>query len=43
LKSYQCGANSFVSKPLDFSEFATTVSHLGVYWMLVNEPPGIEP
>jgi CheY-like chemotaxis protein len=43
LKSYQCGANSFVSKPLDFSEFATTVSHLGVYWMLINESPGIEP
>jgi CheY-like chemotaxis protein len=43
LKSYQCGANSFVSKPLDFSEFATTVSRLGVYWMLVNESPGIEP
>ena len=39
LQGYQSGANSFVRKPLDFSDFAETVSRLGVYWMAVNEPP----
>ena len=39
LRSYKCGANSFVRKPLDFSEFAETVARLGVYWIATNEPP----
>ncbi len=40
LASYEGGANSFVRKPLDFSEFAETVARLGVYWMVTNEAPG---
>ncbi len=36
-RSYQIGANSFVRKPVDFSEFAQTVACLGVYWLAVNE------
>ncbi|MCL5405946.1 MAG: response regulator [Deltaproteobacteria bacterium] len=39
LHSYKHGANSFVRKPLDFTEFAETVARLGVYWLLTNEPP----
>ncbi|PPK76720.1 hypothetical protein B0F87_103327 [Methylobacter tundripaludum] len=39
LKSYEVGANSFVRKPVDFSEFAETVARLGVYWLATNEPP----
>jgi len=39
LRSYECGANSYVRKPLDFSEFAETVARLGVYWVATNEPP----
>jgi len=38
LKSYQSGANSYVRKPVDFTQFATAVSQLGVYWMLLNQP-----
>ncbi|MDO8310730.1 MAG: response regulator [Sideroxyarcus sp.] len=34
--SYRLGANSFVSKPVGFEEFAKTVADLGLYWMLVN-------
>jgi len=41
LRSYQNGANSFVRKPLDFTEFVETVSRLGVYWVAINEPPWI--
>ncbi len=39
LWSYENGANSFVRKPLDFAELAETIVRLGVYWLLVNEPP----
>jgi hypothetical protein len=39
LRGYIHGANSFVRKPLDSSEFIETVSRLGVYWLAVNEPP----
>lgn len=37
--SYALGVNSFVSKPLQFDEFADTVAQLGLYWLLVNRPP----
>ncbi len=42
LRSYESGANSFVRKPLEFSEFAATVARLGVYWVVTNEPPGVK-
>lgn len=39
VKSYELGANSFVSKPVKFEDFADKVAKLGMYWMLVNKPP----
>lgn len=39
LKGYELGCNSFVRKPIDFAEFAETVSRLGVYWLATNDPP----
>jgi len=39
LRSYRDGANSFVRKPVAFSEFAEKVANLGVYWLATNEPP----
>ncbi|HWA37748.1 MAG TPA: response regulator [Burkholderiales bacterium] len=38
LRSYETGANSYVRKPVEFSAFASAVSQLGVYWMLLNQP-----
>jgi len=38
-ESYKLGANSFVSKPVEFDNFAEVVSQLGFYWVLVNKPP----
>lgn len=38
-ESYRLGANSFVRKPLDFTEFVETVASLGVYWLATNKPP----
>jgi two-component system response regulator len=39
LRSYDLGANSYVRKPVDFNEFADAVGKLGLYWVLLNEPP----
>jgi CheY-like chemotaxis protein len=39
LLSYSSGANSFVSKPLEFSEFMTSAGRLGTYWLETNIPP----
>jgi two-component system response regulator len=36
--SYRLGANSFVRKPVVFSEFIDPASVLGMYWLLVNQP-----
>jgi len=39
VNGYQFGVNSYIQKPVDFDEFRELVKHLGLYWMLVNEPP----
>jgi two-component system, response regulator len=36
--SYQLGANSFVRKPVVFSEFVSAAKMLGMYWLLINQP-----
>jgi len=39
LKGYRLGANSYVRKPVDFSEFAQAVIQLGLYWLVLNVQP----
>ena len=36
---YRGGANSYVQKPVDFAEFVDAVRQLGVYWLVLNQPP----
>lgn len=40
LRSYELGVNSYIVKPVDFGEFADTVSQVGMYWMIANQVPG---
>ncbi len=43
VESYEIGANSYVRKPVDFQEFVAAVRSLGLYWLLLNEPPPRPP
>jgi CheY-like chemotaxis protein len=39
VESYQSGVNSYIQKPVDFAQFREAVNVLGLYWMIVNQPP----
>ncbi len=38
-RSYELGANAYIRKPVDFTEFAAAAKTLGMFWLLLNEPP----
>jgi len=38
-QSYDLGANSYIRKPVDFKQFVEAVQHLGLYWLVINQPP----
>jgi CheY-like chemotaxis protein len=39
VRSYELGVNAYVVKPVDFKQFVSAVSDLGMFWAVLNEPP----
>ncbi len=39
VESYKLGVNSYIVKPVNFEQFAESVQKLGLYWLLLNQPP----
>jgi CheY-like chemotaxis protein len=39
IQSYQQGVNSYIVKPVNFESFVQAVADLGMYWVLLNQPP----
>jgi CheY-like chemotaxis protein len=39
IEGYRHGVNTYVRKPVDYDEFAEAIRQLGLYWLLLNEPP----
>lgn len=42
VESYQLGVNSYIVKPVNFDRFAEAVRDLGLYWLLLNQPPKLD-
>jgi CheY-like chemotaxis protein len=42
VSSYNLGVNSYIQKPVDFDQFRETVKSVGLYWLVINQPPVTE-
>lgn len=41
IESYKLGVNSYIVKPVDFDKFLVSVRDIGMYWLLINQPPAL--
>jgi CheY-like chemotaxis protein len=39
VESYKLGVNAYIQKPVEFDAFRQAVKNLGLFWLVVNEPP----
>lgn len=42
IASYRLGVNSYIRKPVNFTEFAEATKQLGLYWLLLNQCPPVQ-
>jgi hypothetical protein len=42
LTSYSLGANAYVRKPVNFADFVEAARTLGLFWLMLNEPPPVQ-
>jgi two-component system response regulator len=42
-RCYALGVNSYIVKPVDFDAFVKAVAEVGLYWLLLNQPPAVRP
>jgi two-component system, response regulator len=41
VEGYALGVNSYIQKPVDFDQFRETIKQIGLFWLVVNEPPPV--
>ncbi len=41
VESYQLGVNSYIVKPVDYEQFVQSIGQVGLYWVVINQPPRI--
>lgn len=39
VEAYNLGVNSYIIKPVDFMQFTQSIKEIGLYWLILNEPP----
>jgi CheY-like chemotaxis protein len=39
VEGYKLGSNAFIQKPVDYQQFQTAINQMGLFWLVVNEPP----
>ena len=39
VEGYRLGVNSYIQKPVDFEQFRESIKQIGLYWLVVNQPP----
>jgi two-component system response regulator len=42
ISGYKLGANSYIRKPVDFTQFVDAIKSLGLYWLVWNEPAPVK-
>lgn len=39
IESYELGVNAYIVKPVDFEQFVTAITQVGLFWLVLNQPP----
>jgi CheY-like chemotaxis protein len=39
VEGYKLGVNAYIQKPVDFEEFRRVIEQVGMFWLVVNQPP----